>query len=161
MRDFLIGLTFIIAGCAVIYISQQFPTIPSLQYGPSLFPSLVGGGFCLGGLSLAIGNYQNSKASLQRIKLEKNKAYDWKSLLFSLLPVALIIFYILSIDYLGSILTMGIMMFLLMKVRKTATITAISISAIMSFTIYFAFSQYLLVPLPQGDLIGEVKQWML
>ncbi|MBS9402352.1 tripartite tricarboxylate transporter TctB family protein [Halomonas sp. TRM85114] len=161
MRDFLIGLTFIIAGCITIYVAQQFPTIQSLQYGPSLFPSLVGGGFCIGGLVLALNNYRNSKDSLQRIKLEKNKAYDWKSLLYSLLPAILIIFYILSIDYLGSLLTMSIMMFILMKVRKTSTISAISISAIMSFTIYYAFSQYLLVPLPQGDLFGEVKQWML
>lgn len=161
MRDFLIGLTFIIAGCITIYTAQQFPTIQSLQYGPSLFPSLVGGGFCLGGLTLAFKNYRNAKISLQRIKLQKNKAYDWESLLYSLLPAILIIFYIISIDYLGSLLTMSIMMFVLMKIRKTATISAIAISAIMSFTIYYAFSQYLLVPLPQGDIFGEVKQWML
>lgn len=45
MRDVFAGIGFMIAGIVTIITAQQFPTLPSLQYGPSLFPSLVGGDF--------------------------------------------------------------------------------------------------------------------
>ncbi|MFP3441569.1 hypothetical protein R0K18_27950, partial [Pantoea sp. SIMBA_133] len=54
MRDFILGLAFMLSGCIVIYVAQQYPTMSSLQFGPSLFPSLIGGGFLIGGLFLSV-----------------------------------------------------------------------------------------------------------
>ena len=56
MKDFMLGLAFMAAGAIVYVVAQGFPTMPSLQYGPSLFPSLIGGGFMIGGLILAISH---------------------------------------------------------------------------------------------------------
>ncbi|WP_280338098.1 hypothetical protein [Salinicola acroporae] len=54
MRDFLLGLAFVIGGGVVIAVAQTYPTMPTLQFGPSLFPSLIGGGMVIGGLVLAL-----------------------------------------------------------------------------------------------------------
>ncbi|WP_148253704.1 tripartite tricarboxylate transporter TctB family protein [Aidingimonas lacisalsi] len=158
MRDFLIGLGFIIAGGAIIYTAQQFPTLPSLSFGPSLFPSLVGGGFCLGGLLMASSNIKIVMASSG---FRQREPIEWKSLMHSLLPVVMIIFYITFSDMLGALTTIGLIMFVLMKARKTPILIAAITSIVMSSLIYFIFSKYLLIPLPQGELFNEVKQWML
>ena len=129
MRDFFAGIGFVIAGIVTIITAQQFPTLPSLQYGPSLFPSLAG--------------------SLP----EKT---NWAMLL----PPISIVFYILASDYLGAMLTIMIIMLLLMLLRKTSPYIALATSLAVSSAIYFIFSRYLLVPLPQGLLLGGSLPWI-
>ncbi|SHL39537.1 tripartite tricarboxylate transporter TctB family protein [Halomonas cupida] len=152
MRDLLIGLGFILAGIVTIVTAQKFPTLPSLQFGPSLFPSLIGGGFCIGGLALSLSQLNNIRLLISRCQDMGIKINAPRKLLTSLLPAALIVFYILSSDFLGTLLTMFIIMFSLMMIRKTRFLIAFSSSAILSAVIYFLFSHYLLIPLPQGTL---------
>lgn len=163
MRDFFAGIGFVIAGIVTIITAQQFPTLPSLQYGPSLFPSLIGGGFCLGGAVLALN------ALWLRKKAVAQEAHGNPSLAGSLpekknwamlLPPISIVFYILASDYLGAMLTIMIIMFLLMLLRKTSPYIALATSLAVSSAIYFIFSRYLLVPLPQGLLLGGSLPWI-
>jgi putative tricarboxylic transport membrane protein len=163
MRDFFAGIAFVIAGIVTIITAQQFPTLPSLQYGPSLFPSLIGGGFCLGGAVLALN------ALWLRKKVVAQEAHGNPSLAGSLpekknwamlLPPVSIVFYILASDYLGAMLTIMIIMFLLMLLRKTSPYIALATSLAVSSAIYFIFSRYLLVPLPQGLLLGGSLPWI-
>ena len=150
MKDIILGLCFVISGGITLYIANQYPTMPSLQYGPSLFPSLIGGGFLIGGLILV---------ATQLLALKQHggipaaiKAIDYRMLLVSLLPCALIIFYIVGSDYLGAAVAMAIIMFLLMIVRKTPLPLALGVSIATSLIIYLIFSKYLLIPLPEGLL---------
>ncbi|NYT71197.1 tripartite tricarboxylate transporter TctB family protein [Halomonas sp. QX-2] len=163
MRDFFAGIGFVIAGIVTIITAQQFPTLPSLQYGPSLFPSLIGGGFCLGGAVLALN------ALWLRKKAVAQEAHGSPSLAGSLpektnwamlLPPISIVFYILASDYLGAMLTIMIIMLLLMLLRKTSPYIALATSLVVSSAIYFIFSRYLLVPLPQGLLLGGSLPWI-
>ncbi|MGO2392287.1 MAG: tripartite tricarboxylate transporter TctB family protein [Halomonas sp.] len=189
MRDVLIGIGFVIAGVVTIFIAQQFPTLPSLQFGPSLFPSIVGGGFCIGGVVLMLsGMWQRHRgadqmmqgelqgAELATTELETN-AFETSALNATesegsehpsgkkswvmVLPPLMIVFYVLASPYIGALFAMMIIMFSLMMLRKTALYVAVAASVGVSLAIYFIFSHYLLVPLPQGVLLGGSLPWTL
>lgn len=163
MRDFYAGLGFIIAGIVTIITAQQFPTLPSLQYGPSLFPSLIGGGFCIGGAVLAFNAlWHRKKAIAQGIQdtPETAKPEGEKINLALILPPLSIVFYILASGYIGALLSMIIIMLVLMLVRKTSPYIAVATSIVVSGIIYFIFSRYLLIPLPPGVLLGGSLPWI-
>lgn len=151
MRDILLGLAFMLLGAVVITVASQYPTMASLQYGPSLFPSLIGGGFLVGGLVLSVIQLPTLKRQLSD-KDESLRIFDFRSILVSLLPCALIIFYIFASEFLGAALCLGIIMLVLMLVKRTSLILALCVSVIASLVIYFIFSRYLLIPLPEGLL---------
>lgn len=151
MRDILLGLAFMLLGAIVMTVASQYPTMASLQYGPSLFPSLIGGGFFVGGLVLSAIQLPTLKRQLSD-KDESIKIFDFKAILVSLLPCVLIIFYIFASDFLGAALCLGIIMLVLMLVKRTSLPLALCVSVIASLIIYFLFSRYLLIPLPEGLL---------
>lgn len=152
MRDFLMGLAFMVLGAVVFSVASQFPTLASLQYGPSLFPSLIGGGFLIGGLVLSATQLPTLRRQLSGGNVNADKVFDFRSILVSLVPCALIVFYIYASELLGAALCLGIIMLVLMLIRKTSLILALSVSIIASLIIYFLFSRYLLIPLPEGLL---------
>lgn len=164
MRDLFTGLAFVIAGIATIVTAQQFPTLPSLQYGPSLFPSIVGAGFCLGGVTLAANALWNRRGALaQPASMEANTLSEpptEKSGLAMLLPPVAIVFYIFASGYLGAMITMAVIMFVLMIMRKTSPWLALVASLLVALAIYFIFSHYLLIPLPQGVLLEGRLPWI-
>lgn len=164
MRDFFTGLAFVIAGIATIVTAQQFPTLPSLQYGPSLFPSIIGAGFCLGGAILAANALWNRRRAVaQQASLEAttlSEPSSEKASLAMLLPPVAIIFYIFASDYLGAMLTMAVIMFVLMILRKTVPWVALAASLLVALAIYLIFSHYLLIPLPQGILLEGRLPWI-
>ncbi|MGE6604890.1 tripartite tricarboxylate transporter TctB family protein [Halomonas sp. NPDC076908] len=163
MRDVYAGLGFIIAGVVTIITAQQFPTLPSLQYGPSLFPSLIGGGFCIGGAVLAFSAlWQRKKVFAHEVQgtPETAKPEGEKLNLALILPPLAIVFYIFASDYIGALLSMIIIMLVLMLVRKTKPYIAVITSIVVSGIIYFIFSRYLLIPLPQGILLGGSLPWI-
>ncbi|GAB2781501.1 hypothetical protein GCM10027040_04400 [Halomonas shantousis] len=150
MKDVILGLCFMVAGIVTISVARQYPTMPSLQFGPSLFPSLIGGGFFIGGLVLAVSQFPTLRRRAGEGRVVQ--PVDYQAILVSLLPCALIVFYILASDYLGTAISLATMMFVLMLVRKTPWLLALGVSVAASLVIYFIFSRYLLIPLPEGLL---------
>lgn len=194
MRDVVIGIGFVIAGVVTIYTAQQFPTLPSLQFGPSLFPSIVGGGFCIGGAVLMLsGMWQRHRGADQMMQSDlqaaERETTEFETIEFEtttfetstlsaselegaeppsdkkswamILPPLMIVFYVVASPYIGALFAMIIIMFSLMMLRKTVLYVAVAASVGVSLAIYFIFSHYLLVPLPQGVLLGGNLPWML
>ncbi|WP_447957118.1 tripartite tricarboxylate transporter TctB family protein [Vreelandella sp. EE7] len=168
MRDLYTGIGFVVAGIVTIITAQQFPTLPSLQYGPSLFPSIVGGGFCLGGAVLTAQALWNRKRSIAQdvthentpLNSEPAEPKSRRERLAMVLPPVAIVFYIFASDYIGATLTMTIIMFFLMIWRKTSVWVALAASFLVALAIYFIFSRYLLIPLPQGILLEGRLPWI-
>ncbi|WP_251978649.1 tripartite tricarboxylate transporter TctB family protein [Salinicola avicenniae] len=152
MRDFLLGLAFVIGGGVVIAVARTYPTMPTLQFGPSLFPSLIGAGMVLGGAILALTRLASVKTAW-RSAGGALSAYDYRGLAISLVPCALIVFYILASDTLGAPLCMALGMLLLMLIRGAKLWLALLVSIVIAVVIYLLFSRYLLIPLPEGTLL--------
>jgi putative tricarboxylic transport membrane protein len=159
MRDFLLGLAFVIGGGVVIAVAQTYPTMAALQFGPSLFPSLIGGGMVIGGLVLAltrVGQLRSALAGPRAGPHTLASRYDYRGLLISLLPCALIVFYILTSEFLGAPLCMALSMLILMQVRGAKLWLSLIVSIVVAAAIYLLFSRYLLIPLPEGTLLPRI-----
>lgn len=152
MKDFILGLCFMTAGVITLYVARQYPTMPSLQFGPSLFPSLIGGGFFIGGLVLAATHFTAFRQQLANARSGTVAAVDYRLFLISLLPCVLVVFYVMGSEYLGAAITMAIIMLILMLVKKAPFLLALLVSIVASAIIYMLFSRYLLIPLPEGLL---------
>lgn len=153
MKDFLLGLAFVIGGGVVIAVAQTYPTMPTLQFGPSLFPSLIGAGMAMGGAVLALSRVRALKTAW-RESANGFAAYDYRGLAISLVPCALVVFYILASDTLGAPLCMMLGMLLLMLIRGARSWLSLLVSIVVATLIYVLFSRYLLIPLPEGTLIS-------
>ncbi|WP_280541651.1 tripartite tricarboxylate transporter TctB family protein [Chromohalobacter sp. 11-W] len=149
MKDFLLGLAFMAAGAIVYLVAQQFPTMPSLQYGPSLFPSLIGGGFMIGGLILAISHVGALKGIGHGMTWHMDRE-QLRNTLLSILPGLAIVFYILTSEWLGALLSLALVMFVLMLARRTPPLLALGVSLVAALIVDLLFSRYLLIPLPEG-----------
>lgn len=150
MKDVILGLGFMVMGGVIYGIAQDYPTLPSLQYGPSLFPSLIGGGFFIGGLILAIGSARSVVGIVRGA--DAHRLGDIRGLAVSFLPCLLVIFYVLCSDLLGAALTMTLIMVTLMRLHDVSWLLAIGVSVVAAVAITLVFSHYLLIPLPEGQL---------
>ncbi|WFF40070.1 tripartite tricarboxylate transporter TctB family protein [Salinicola endophyticus] len=160
MRDFLLGLAFAIGGGVVIAVAQTYPTMPSLQYGPSLFPSLIGGGMLIGGALLALSQVRVLAARRHAPEDPGLSRYDYRGLALSLVPCALIVFYILAAETLGAGLCMLLSMWLLMLIRGAKWWLALGVALVVSLIVTLLFSRYLLIPLPEGVLLPQSLAWI-
>lgn len=138
----------------MIVLSWNLPEVRHLDYGPGLFPTLVGSGL------IAAGGFLLSR----RLITSHGKLPGWISLargggdtasrgLCSMaLQIAAIVFYIATIELLGFLITMPIMLFCLIwwfdrRIARAAIYAMAGTAVIHSF-----FYQIMSVPLPWGLL---------
>ena len=57
-NDAVFGLLLLVLGVTVLFIVQDYPTIPGQQVGPALFPGLIAAGLCVGGLMLLVRGWR-------------------------------------------------------------------------------------------------------
>lgn len=160
MKDAIMGFFFIVLGVITITTANQYPTMSSLQYGPSLFPSLIGGGAIIGGLILVIAQLPLLKQLLSSTSSGNLMEIDYRSIFMAFFPCAMIVFYILAGEHLGAALSLAAIMLLLMLIRKVSLSLALVSSMVAAFAIYLVFSRYLLIPLPEGLLSIWGNSWM-
>ncbi|WP_110668030.1 tripartite tricarboxylate transporter TctB family protein [Salinicola halophilus] len=154
MRDFLLGLVFAIGGGVIVAVARTYPTMPTLQFGPSLFPTIIGIGMILGGVLLTLTSLTAWRAALGDSRGVVGR-FDWRGLALSLVPCALVVFYILTAEILGAMICMAVSMLALMLMRGARLWLAVIVALVVSGTIYWLFSRYLLIPLPEGLLLSQ------
>ena len=67
-----------------------------------------------------------------------------------LILLGLIIFYVLSSEFLGFLIAMGLTMLIMMLVLRTRLYLALIVTVCATLGIYLIFAKILLVPLPEG-----------
>ena len=148
-HDFLLGLLIMAASAAIYFTALGFPDQNDGKPGAWLFPCALSILFWICGLCLAV-------KGLMHFKEQK---------LISLIPgltlpgalriaatVALVVFYILASDYLGFLITMCIVIFLMMVMMRNKLWVSVVAAPISTVAIYLIFAKLLLVPLPEGLL---------
>jgi putative tricarboxylic transport membrane protein len=151
LNDAVIGVALVLFALAIIWYTRTFPEMPGQDYGPALFPVLIGVGFMVTGAILIV-------SGLARFRTEPLVAGgDWLRSpphVLSFLAVVLgLLFYILVSDWLGFIPTAALLLFgLLVLLRRGRPLSSLAIALITTFVVNYAFTQFLLVPLPLGLL---------
>jgi putative tricarboxylic transport membrane protein len=146
-----IGAVLVLFAIYMIWHTRTFPAMPGQDYGPALFPVLIGVGFVVTGLILIA-------SGLRRRRAEPWFAGgDWlrsrRHLIGFLSIIGGLVAYILVSDWLGFIPTALLLLFgWLVLFRNGKPVSSLVIALAVTLVVNYAFGQLLLVPLPLGLL---------
>lgn len=151
VNDAVIGAVLVVFALAMIWHTRTFPAMPGQDYGPALFPVLIGIGFIACGIILIV-------SGLRRLRTEPLfTGGDWLRSRRHVLDFAAVIggllAYILVSDWLGFVPTAFLILFgWLVLFRQGRPVSSGVIALAVTLVVNYAFSQLLLVPLPLGLL---------
>ncbi|MGP9568762.1 tripartite tricarboxylate transporter TctB family protein [Halomonas sp. AOP5-B2-8] len=151
LNEALLGAVFILAGLLIIFHANTFPGMPGQMVGPSTFPTIIGSGFFLGGILIAIKYFkERKKTSL----LTVNKGWLKKKRILSSLVVIvgsmLFAFWIEEIGFvLGGVVLATTLLWL--EGHRKPLILGCAVAFVM--LVYYLLSHQLRVPLPSGPFI--------
>ena len=150
-NDAVIGVVLLIFGSVVFIHSQtSFPGLPGQNYGPAFFPSIIGSLLALCGVILIVGGIAKRR-EVGLVTLGEWASSPHHVINFLMVIVALL-FYILSVDFLGFIPT-GLVITIVLMLRFGVRILPATVMSVPStLIIHFLFYKVLLVPLPWGLL---------
>lgn len=150
-NDAVIGVILIVFAIAEIAYTSTFPSLYGQEYGPDLFPILIGAGLIIcGAILIARGVAARATAPLA-------EAGDWardpRRLLNLALLFAGILVYIRFADSVGFIPIALVMLTTLMIRLGARAVVAIPTALATTLVIHTLFAKILLVPLPWGVLL--------
>lgn len=151
VNDAVIGVVLVLFALAMIFHTRTFPAMPGQDYGPALFPVLIGLGFLICGAILILGG-------IGRLRTEPLLAgAEWLRSRHHLVDffavIGGLVVYILASDWLGFIPTAFLLLFgWLMLFRGGRPLSSAVIALLTTLVVNYAFTQLLLVPLPLGLL---------
>lgn len=169
LNDALTGVVLFIFAIAVIAYSTTFPTLHGQDFGPSLFPILIGSCLLVCALLLIARGLQRHRQPMRPINTTDSNAAgtpndrvwiqwgEWASTrsrqVNMLLVPGLLIAYIMLSDWIGFIpLSMLILIVLLYRLGSTL-LTSVLTAAGTTTLLQLLFAKVLLVPLPSGLLL--------
>ncbi|MCR5536144.1 MAG: tripartite tricarboxylate transporter TctB family protein [Succinivibrio sp.] len=147
IHDALLGLIIFVGGLIICYVAKDFPDQNDGKPGPWLFPVVLSLLFSLSGLILFFKKFKTLK---DRPLIDVQDRVGAAGMLKILVLLSLIIFYILTSEFLGFLIAMGLTMLIMMLVLRTKLYMALLVSACATLGIYLIFAKVLLVPLPEG-----------
>lgn len=145
------GVLLILFALAEIVYATSFPRLHGQNYGPDLFPTLIGIGLLVcGGILIVQGLRERGTVPMVEVG---DWARDRRNVVNVILTLASIVFYIVASNTLGFIPTSLIILTLLLIRFGSTWTTAIIVALVTTFIIHTLFAKLLLVPLPWGILL--------
>lgn len=150
-NDAIFGILLILFAVAEIAYATSFPSLYGQNYGPDLFPIIIGCGLALCGVFLIISGIAKRE---MMPKVEMGAwASDRGTALNVVLLIAAMVFYILASEWLGFVITSLLILTILFVRLGSSLLTSITIAVIVTLLIHTVFAKVLLVPLPWGVLL--------
>ncbi len=144
------GAVLLAFSAAMTAYTRTFPEMPGQDYGPALFPVLIGVAFAICGVLLVV---QGIRSRHHEPWFSPGEwASDPRRRLNFVLVVAALVLYITASDYLGFVPTAFFILALLLFRFGASLLTSVSIAAAATLVIHTLFARFLLVPLPWGLL---------
>jgi putative tricarboxylic transport membrane protein len=145
------GGVLILFALAVIAYANTFPHLHGQNYGPDLFPTLIGLGLLVcGGILVVQGVAQRATVPMVEIG---DWAKDRRNIADIVILLGSMIFYILASDALGFIPISLLILTVLLLRFGSSWASSISIAVVTTLVIHTLFAKLLLVPLPWGILL--------
>lgn len=151
--DAIVGAVLIAFAVAVIAYAQTFPTLASMEVGPALFPTVIGGGLVLCGLAMIAQSRLRRRRDRARPWLELDAwARSWRPWADALAVVAVVFAFALLLDELGYHLTALVALLALLFRLRVRPATAVPVAVVTTAVTHELFYGWLRVPLPWGLL---------
>lgn len=149
-NDAVTGAILIVFALAMMAWTTTFPGLHGQDYGPDLFPLLIGAGLVLCGALLVLRGARE-RGTVPMVRLGA-WAGDRRIATNVILLVGSVVFYILFSDALGFVLvSFGILTLLLVRLGSGG-VAGVALAAVVTAAIHSLFAKVLLVPLPWGVL---------
>lgn len=158
-NDSVIGLVAMLFGVAVFLRASTFPNAGGLDYGASLFPSIIGIGFVISGLVMVWKGVRARRVSGQRWVQFGEWARSPRNIVSMLLVPVSIAFYMAFAANLGFFITSLLILVAFMLWLRVHWISALLIAVVATLFIDVVFAKFLLVPLPYG--LFQPITWLL
>lgn len=142
--DSALGVIFALGGAAILQQALTMSTLPGMNVGPGLFPSIVGAGMAIMGVALAIQGWMVRDTPED----EAPPLVTW----FAIGVVAALVAVILAMPYLGFLIAGTLFAAGIVMLSGGRWLSALIFSPIASSLIYFTFTAVMRVPLPRGIL---------
>lgn len=150
-NDAVVGAAFLLIAAAMIAMTFSFPAFPGQQYGPSLFPRIIGAGI-IGCSALLIVRGVRERATGGRWLQPDDWTGNPRRVASFALMLAAMAFYVVASEPLGFIpcaFLIQLVLFLWFGVRP---LTAGVVAAAMTLLVHWFFGSMMRVPLPRGIL---------
>jgi putative tricarboxylic transport membrane protein len=150
-NDAVVGAAFILIAAAMIAMTFSFSAFPGQQYGPSLFPRIIGAGIIGCSALLIFRGFRERVAGGRWLALDNWTGEPRRVASFALMLGAMA-FYIFASEPLGFIpcaFLIQLVLFLWFGVRP---LTAIVVAVVMTLLVHWFFASLMRVPLPRGIL---------
>lgn len=149
VNDALTGAALVLFALVMMWHTRTFPTFQGQDYGPDLFPRLIGTGMVLIGLILVVGGIRTQGRG------PLVTGATWLRSPPHLLRVGAVVggllAYVLISDALGFIITAFVLLTVwLIVFRDGKPVSSIVIAALVTLVVNYVFTTFLLVPLPLG-----------
>lgn len=150
-NDAICGLVVIAFAAAMIALTASFPALPGQDYGPALFPRVLGTGLIICGGLLVWNHARARDGQRQWVALAPWTREPWRLGSFVLMLAMLLLYIFVSetVGFIPMALVFLLALFLWFGVRP---VPAVIIAIIATVTIHEFFSTLLRVPLPRGWL---------
>ncbi len=149
-NDAVFGVALIVFAIAMIAYTRTFPALFGQQFGPDLFPVVIGVGMLGCGVLLTISGLA-SRRTVPLVDLG-----DWAgnrdAWINLVLVIAALVFYIFASGPLGFIPVSLIILLTLLLRFGVGLLLAIAVAIVTTLVIHQIFAKFLLVPLPWGVL---------
>jgi len=151
MKDFIGAIVCILIAVFVFAASEVFalkgPNAVSLSRNPALYPRILAAIFCILAIVLMIKAIRDDALKNIKITVDKQKLKEVSRLVF------IVLFYIITINYFGYLISSIVFTFILLLVYGGTMKQAMVLSIPITVSLYVVFQVIFNVPLPIGELI--------
>jgi len=160
LSDRVTGLALAGLGAIAAWHASKLPPIPGQQIGPAVFPMVIGLGLCACGLLIALGIGRHFEEEAEADLAAHQDApppvnvglFGLPAGLNALVPIALLIFYVLTVEALGFVPVAAVVIGVASLTLRASPLLALAMAVIAPPLVHLVFYKLLRVPLPPGLL---------
>lgn len=149
-NDAVFGVVLLLFAAAMIGYTRTFPDMPGQDYGPALFPALIGFGLAASALVLIAGGVK--RRHTEPIVAWAEWVTSWRHLGNFAAVLGGLLLYILLADWLGFIISSVLLLTGILTKLRGRFVSSFAIALATTLVVHISFTRLLLVPLPWGLL---------
>ncbi len=151
--DGIVGVVLILFAIGAVAYAQTFPTLGGMQFGPALFPTVIGGGLGVCGVLLVAQSALRRRTSVAQPWVELDDwARSFRPWGNALLVVAVVLGFGLTLGVLGYHIAAALSLLVLLLRLRVRPLAALLVAVAATALTHELFYGWLRVPLPWGVL---------
>jgi len=151
LNDAVLGLILLLLASTMIWLTLYFPAFPGQDYGPALFPRLLGGGLIICALLLMVRGYAARRQGEAWVTLAPWWSRPGQVVSFFAMPAA-VLAYLFFAETLGFIPLAFVLLLALFLWFGERPLRALPVALGATLLVHWFFSEMMRVPLPRGLL---------